>query len=648
MLDRFHSKLHNKNHHTSFSPGYPDSASDPIAAPQDPFKGDFHVAGTVSATNINSLNGVYIGSGANTGFLNTQSLSSSRTYTFPDKTGNVVLDTTINPLVSALSAATNITYVQSNVLWVDAISGNDLTGTRERADKPFKTLNGALSYAVAGDTIRVHSGTYTDTGLGKNGVDWIFEADTFIVNIAPTVSVFQFNGLTYNVYGSANFVLSGNISPTAGTGLVADFNGSNGTTDVYFEFNTIVVNSNSVQDNTPTTSIFKGTFGNKNVHIKGTSIYAPLMCVFNGFNTLNAGLYKTLIDIREYIVGQTIFYGSFQSLTAYVKSQAVSASDYVYNDAGFTSAIDNVFLNIDGDVYGSILKSSTTGPLTIKARNFYVSARSNCYWNVGVVGDVTYDTYNTVTNLSGNFTGGVTRFKSRNITLNQPIYQLSPLYIDTDVISVNDATVSDTVNYFYIGSILSINTKVLNTTYVTPSYRLFYSNSYGSELNLNVNTLSANSANTYLLVMFDGTNTNTLRTNIGRAVHGGDLHLWGYNNKASINVGYTPETFIDINVGGSTESVMLIKGLYKNTRGANVSYSGDSGQTGSKLYFDAGVGLEGTNVYNLDLTNMQGAPLDIYIIGTAITNTTPIDPSANFTINCGIFESASGIQIPFI
>ena len=42
---RFHNKYHNKNHHTDPTSGYPDSARDPIASEDNPFKGDFHLEG---------------------------------------------------------------------------------------------------------------------------------------------------------------------------------------------------------------------------------------------------------------------------------------------------------------------------------------------------------------------------------------------------------------------------------------------------------------------------------------------------------------------------------------------------------------------------------------------------------------------------
>jgi hypothetical protein len=47
---RFHDKLHRKNHHTLPTPGYADSAIDPIASYDEPFQGDFILNGLLSAS----------------------------------------------------------------------------------------------------------------------------------------------------------------------------------------------------------------------------------------------------------------------------------------------------------------------------------------------------------------------------------------------------------------------------------------------------------------------------------------------------------------------------------------------------------------------------------------------------------------------
>ena len=156
MLDRFHSKLHRYNHHTDYTPGYVDSASDPIASPQDPFKGSFHVRGALSATSIDSGTNIRVG-GINKGSIVAPNNTTLRTYTLPDSSGSVILNSTITQYISSLSSSDVSTpYVQSSIVWVDSTSGNDSTGLRNRADKPFKTLNGAQSVAQSGDVIHVH------------------------------------------------------------------------------------------------------------------------------------------------------------------------------------------------------------------------------------------------------------------------------------------------------------------------------------------------------------------------------------------------------------------------------------------------------------------------------------------------------------
>jgi hypothetical protein len=47
---RFHDKLHRYNHHTVATPGFVDSATDPIASKESPFRGDFILNGSLSSS----------------------------------------------------------------------------------------------------------------------------------------------------------------------------------------------------------------------------------------------------------------------------------------------------------------------------------------------------------------------------------------------------------------------------------------------------------------------------------------------------------------------------------------------------------------------------------------------------------------------
>lgn len=69
----------------------------------------------------------------------------------------------------------------SKVLHVS--KGSNATDTRtgifkDDPDKPFATVAAAEAAVVAGETIWIHSGTYAESGLGKNGVTYILENAT--------------------------------------------------------------------------------------------------------------------------------------------------------------------------------------------------------------------------------------------------------------------------------------------------------------------------------------------------------------------------------------------------------------------------------------------------------------------------------------
>ena len=50
-MNRFHSKFHRKNHHTSTDPYNPDAGHDPIASAEAPFQGNFYLNGSLSSNN---------------------------------------------------------------------------------------------------------------------------------------------------------------------------------------------------------------------------------------------------------------------------------------------------------------------------------------------------------------------------------------------------------------------------------------------------------------------------------------------------------------------------------------------------------------------------------------------------------------------
>lgn len=100
-----------------------------------------------------------------------------------------------------------------NTLWVDAVNGNDTTGTSDRQDLPYLTLAGALADAVSGDLIHVRPGAYTVTAsLATNGVNWHFEAGATVTASTTSgsgrIGIWDDGGsaMTFKVTGAGSFV----------------------------------------------------------------------------------------------------------------------------------------------------------------------------------------------------------------------------------------------------------------------------------------------------------------------------------------------------------------------------------------------------------------------------------------------------------
>lgn len=222
---RFHNKLHRKNHHTLPTTGYPDSAIDPIASPDEPFQGDFHIFGSLSA----SYN-VYVGHrvGVQTSNPNYEvsiqgSLSASRDAFIDNNLvvgndatigmnlssfGNTVLGTTENDAITinagpikmpnAVNAVdgiimggdTNLYRGSANTLQTDdnlyvkanTTLGDDCTDTT--------SINGTLNINCATSTNGIKfsngAGTY-DTNLYRSAADTLRTDDNFIVGSSTTL-----------------------------------------------------------------------------------------------------------------------------------------------------------------------------------------------------------------------------------------------------------------------------------------------------------------------------------------------------------------------------------------------------------------------------------------------------------------------------
>jgi hypothetical protein len=83
-----------------------------------------------------------------------------------------------------------------NILYVDAINGNETTGTRGREDKPFLAITTAVALAQSGDLVRVRPGTYAVTpkivnsGVGLGAINILNRTNITIAGMGdPALTV---------------------------------------------------------------------------------------------------------------------------------------------------------------------------------------------------------------------------------------------------------------------------------------------------------------------------------------------------------------------------------------------------------------------------------------------------------------------------
>lgn len=131
----------------------------------------------------------------------------------------------------------SVPVLTGNTLWVDAVNGNDGTGTAGRQDLPFAGPEAAVAAATSGDLVWVRPGAYDiTTNIGKNGVNWHLEPGATITIMADVeASMFDDTSgpLVFTVSGSG--VLVTDPMDLAGTLPCHIFNTSNAGTKIDFQ-----------------------------------------------------------------------------------------------------------------------------------------------------------------------------------------------------------------------------------------------------------------------------------------------------------------------------------------------------------------------------------------------------------------------------
>ena len=284
--------------------------------------------------------------------------------------GATLLSTIISSISSA--SATGVTNL-SNTVFVSTLV-SDLTGVKYNISAPYKTITTALSNATTGDTIFVMAGTYAETNLFKDGVNYYFENGANIVPSAAT-SVFLISGQTFNDWSVDGFL----SVTTAQNACVFDLRTGTTSTNYNLKFKQItatnITGSDSFTFNAPVRLDCPANIVNVTGDIKLTSVLASVGALtliydniavfnFNGninststspayFSNTQSGTYRYLNGTFRGVGGAgTIYVGdrNYTTINGIVSNTSISSGVYAfYSNLGYLGS-----MNFNGSIYGNI------------------------------------------------------------------------------------------------------------------------------------------------------------------------------------------------------------------------------------------------------------------------------------------------------
>jgi hypothetical protein len=224
---RFHNKLHRKNHHSTPSAGYPDSATDPIASAAEPFQGDFVIQGNLSASGAISsvfytLSNISISTpvlSATVGFNPTNSLIvqlSGVKYAIPvTYVGSNAAPVVVTNSLSGVTTFSNGVSVLGSLSGVDSINWNNVRTVVSGNSALWS--NGYSAYTAVSPNSASWQSTYTT--VGSNSATWsAAQAYTLsATNIAPSYAGTNVAlGGYSNIAGGLSNITSGTYSSVTG------------------------------------------------------------------------------------------------------------------------------------------------------------------------------------------------------------------------------------------------------------------------------------------------------------------------------------------------------------------------------------------------------------------------------------------------
>jgi len=310
----------------------------------------------------------------------------------------------INPNIPNTTIVANTLFVNKN--------GNDTSATIGRMDRAYLTIGAAQSAASAGQTIIVYPGTYSESGLGKAGINHHFINGAIVSSTTSNMWVDTGN-ISYNISGDGEF--------NSTTGKVIYMTGS-GTIDVVAKILTSTTGNifDLSSSSTLSANIQKYIISTSGINI----LLASTATAYIRTPLISCGNFATAI--AQSVVATTTLYLTADSIASSgtrlfnLSGNAEVRGKMVYT--GSSVAIINsavaCSINFYGDISSTSIVNSVIGYTSASTgtHNFYGKITGSDINVNGYTGTITfYDTITTnkSTSASINPVGGTVKIKGR-------------------------------------------------------------------------------------------------------------------------------------------------------------------------------------------------------------------------------------------
>ena len=285
----------------------------------------------------------------------------------------------------------------SSTVFVSTL-GSDSTGVKYNVTQPFQTIGAAVSAATTGDTIYVAAGTYNETGIFKDGVNYYFLNGAIIV--PPT-------GTTTPVFQVVNPLNDVNIDGflTINTGAnhtVFDLSGNTNSKNYYINFKQITATNITGSDGAQPRTVIRfinasACYAKINGDIRLTSVlgnitYATLSTIGDGTNLTYNGniiststsscIYRNIGTNNTFSQYNGIFSSNGAVATIRINSGGVGVSD-VFNGTIYNASTSNgsyAFSNNGAQYNNTTINSNVYGNVYItNSYSSYVTINGEIY-----------------------------------------------------------------------------------------------------------------------------------------------------------------------------------------------------------------------------------------------------------------------------